>query len=191
MKVRTDAWHYKVWAWSHLEKADFKQLEAGTSLCPYFWRVMLALVWLPPAVILLLLGKICFVPLKCHLTYKKIKKGMFHPFHSFEEGQALGEGFLGLFSLLVFLIICSNLLENIQKFGSIELLKGFLYFMAFIASLFALGVFIVLLFFGLRTAYDKLNEWKNSPAGNQSLLLSYLSAVKLKVCPTINFVDKV
>ncbi len=187
MQVRTDAWHYKVWAWSHLEKSDSKRLDAVTSLCPYFWRVMLALAWLPPVVALLLLGKICFVPLKCFLDCRKFQKEMLHPFYSFKGYGvvALAEGILGILFLFIECVLVSQLIEAFHTLGSIVILKVFIQ----ILILIGIAVLAIIIIIGFFYALDKFNEWKNAPAENQSLLLSYFSAVKQKVCPRIEFVN--
>jgi len=50
MTLKKSSWHYRVWAWSHRtwndptgtrEKAGKSVVPETTSLCPYFWRIIL------------------------------------------------------------------------------------------------------------------------------------------------------
>lgn len=189
MNVRTDSWHYKVWAWSHLEKSDCDELKSmNTSLCPYFWRVMLAFVWLPPVVILILLSKICLVPFKCLFEREMPRSKMYHPFYRFEN---IAEEFIfGLVLLTLAVLAILVISQTISDVGWLMFFKAVALSLLRVIIIVAELAAALALLAGFAFVYVKFEKWKEPSDTKPSLAQSYLSAVKQKVCPTINFVDK-
>jgi MFS family permease len=188
MVVKTGSWHYKVWAWSHLVPSDERNLvNKGTSLCPYFWRVMLALAWLPPLATLLVVGKAPYALLDCALD-KDFRWRKFHPFHSIHGDWPLFEGLAGLLCSLVLALVFLNLSEVVMVYGWLEVLKIAVGVGILFGVMLVFGVAVILL---IAFTIDKYNEIRNAPPRSQlqSLVFSYLSAVKKKICPRIEFQD--
>lgn len=177
MKIRTDAWHYRVFMWSHLVPADSWGYK--TSLCPYFWRVMLAMLWLPPVTLICLLGKIYNIPrILLEDGLKEFSLRKFHPFVAVDcRSNPLFEAIQGILYSFVILIL------------GLKALSHWMVVCLIICCAVLVASALIVVGVGLNASYKKYKEYKTEKSGD-SIFFQYLSAAKQKVCPKIEFVDK-
>jgi hypothetical protein len=192
MKIDKNSWHYKVWEDSF---ENPYRVPRSTSLCPYFWRVVGALAWVPARLVLLflfwsiawpvitvVLFSIGFRPITdfskgCDENSKwkplRVWKIQFYPAHvMFVAGSAYF--WHGLLSSIVAHGGFKSEFEFFMALGFVLLLTGLLGSLVFAASYI--------------DPTHKLVPLTSTPEA-EPLVISFLRAKKENICPLLEFVS--
>ncbi|MDE2001047.1 MAG: hypothetical protein KGI60_00590 [Patescibacteria group bacterium] len=194
MQIRKNSWHYKVWAWSHLAASDCKHQDGETSLCRYFWRVVLALFWLPITALYLFAGKMIWISMN-YLSLFAIPESNYywHPLvlDSCCDMDSYGKltFFFSTGGNIVWaslILISIKVIEIIRVNGAHWLILTSCYWLSMAIAVIAGLATVIMMPMIARRAYKKREKKTDD---EPSLIAAYLKAAKDNVCPVINFTD--